>query len=336
MDILVTGVAGFIGFHLAKRLLHQGHRVTGIDNCSPYYDVELKKARLAQLDALEGQWRFAQLDIADADALARLFSRGSFSHVLHMAAQAGVRYSLVDPASYVSSNLTGFGNLLECCRRSGIAHLVFASSSSVYGLNTAQPFSVSHNVDHPASLYAATKKSNELMAHAYSHIYRLPCTGLRFFTVYGPWGRPDMAPHIFTEAILAGRPIDVFNEGRMRRDFTYVDDIVEGVVRIADICPRPDPAFSPDAPNPASSSAPWRIYNIGCNRQVELCDFIDALERALGKRAKRNLLPMQPGDVVSTWADVSDLAAVTGYAPSTPLATGIERFVAWYRDYYQV
>ncbi|MDR1856388.1 MAG: NAD-dependent epimerase [Desulfovibrio sp.] len=335
MHVLVTGAAGFIGYHLAHRLLSRGHRVVGIDNCSPYYDVALKEARIAQLDALGGQWRFVRMDISDADAMANLFSKEDFSHVLHMAAQAGVRYSLVAPDAYVSANLVGFANLLECCRRNDIAHLVFASSSSVYGLNTAQPFATTQNVDHPASLYAATKKSNELMAHAYSHLFRFPCTGLRFFTVYGPWGRPDMAMHLFTDAILNDRPIDVFNEGRMRRDFTYIDDIVEGVARIMDMPAGPDPAFDADAPNPSSSSAPWRIYNIGNNRTVELNEFIDTLEKALGKKARRNLLPMQPGDVAATWADVDDLAAVTGFAPSTPLAVGIEKYVAWHLAYYK-
>lgn len=336
MHILVTGAAGFIGYHLAKRLLADGHTVVGLDNCNAYYDVRLKEARLARLAALpeHDAFRFVRLDLADADGMARLFAAERFSHVVNLAAQAGVRHSLKDPASYISANLVGFGNVLEGCRHNGVEHLVFASSSSVYGLNAAMPYSTRHNVDHPVSLYAATKKSNELMAHAYSHLYGIPATGLRFFTVYGPWGRPDMALHLFTTAILRGEPIKVFNEGRMRRDFTYIDDIVEGMARLLPRAAAPDPAFDPAAPSPAASSAPWRIYNIGNHDTVELGAFIDTLEAALGKKAVRELLPMQPGDVESTWADVDDLARVTGFAPATPLAEGIARFVAWYREYY--
>lgn len=335
MHALITGAAGFIGFHLARRLLEQGHTVVGIDNFNDYYSVRLKEDRVAGLRG-EAGFSFRRLDLADAGELAGLFREHSFTHVVNLAAQAGVRYSLENPAAYVQSNMVGFANLLECCRQNPVEHLVFASSSSVYGLNAAMPFSVRHNVDHPVSLYAASKKANELMAHAYSHLYALPTTGLRFFTVYGPWGRPDMALFLFTRAILEGSPIDVFNEGRMRRDFTYIDDIVEGVARVMARVPAPDPAWDPAAPNPASSSAPWRIYNIGNNHAVELGEFIDTLEKALGRKAVRNLLPMQPGDVEATWADVDDLVRDTGFSPSTPLETGIGRFVDWYKTYYGV
>lgn len=337
MHVLVTGAAGFIGYHLARRLLCDGHSVVGIDNCNDYYDVRLKKDRLAQLEALPAArsgFRFELLDLADRPGMEALFAREKFSHVVNLAAQAGVRYSLQNPASYISSNLTGFGHLLEGCRQSGVEHLLFASSSSVYGLNAAQPYSEHHNVDHPVSLYAASKKSNELMAHAYSHVYRLPCTGLRFFTVYGPWGRPDMALHLFTTAILRDEPIKVFNQGRMRRDFTYIDDIVEGMLRLLPLTAAPDPAFDPAAPDPAASSAPWRIYNIGNNQTVELNECIAVLEEALGKKARKELLPMQPGDVEATWADINALTLATGFAPVTPLREGIARFVAWYKEYY--
>lgn len=338
MHVLVTGAAGFIGYHLSRRLLVEGHSVVGVDNCNDYYDVQLKKDRLTQLAAMpEAQhFRFEHLDMADGPAMAALFAREGFTHVVNLAAQAGVRYSLENPESYLNANLLGFGHILEGCRQNKVGHLLFASSSSVYGMNAARPYSVHHNVDHPVSLYAATKKSNELMAHAYSHLFRIPCTGLRFFTVYGPWGRPDMALHLFTTAIVHGKPIKVFNEGRMRRDFTYIDDIVEGVVRLLPLAPQADPAFDPEIPNPASSSAPWRIYNIGNNNTVELNDFISTLEDALGMKARKELLPMQPGDVESTWANIDDLTAATGFAPSTPLNEGIARFVAWYKEYYKI
>lgn len=338
MHVLVTGAAGFIGYHLTARLLAQGHSVVGIDNCNDYYDVQLKKNRLTQLAALPqaGNFRFELLDIADGPKMAALFVREGFSHVVNLAGQAGVRYSLINPESYLSANLVGFGHILEGCRQNKVGHLLFASSSSVYGLNTAQPYSVRHNVDHPVSLYAATKKSNELMAHAYSHLYGIPCTGLRFFTVYGPWGRPDMALHLFTTAIVRGEPIKVFNQGHMRRDFTYIDDIVEGVVRLLPLAPGPDPSFDLAAPDAATSSAPWRIYNIGNNHTVELNDFIATLEDALGMKARKEMLPMQPGDVQATWADINDLSALTGFSPATPLREGITRFVEWYKEYYNV
>lgn len=338
MRILVTGVAGFIGFHLARRLLADGHSVVGVDNCNDYYDVQLKKDRLAQLKALPEatHFRFEELDIADARGMEDLFAQAACTHVVHLAGQAGVRHSLTHPEAYFTANLLGFGHVLEGCRRHQVAHLIYASSSSVYGLNSAQPFSVQDNVDHPVSLYAATKKSNELMAHAYSHLYHLPCTGLRFFTVYGPWGRPDMALHIFTTSIVRGKPIKVFNNGHMRRDFTYIDDIVEGVVRLIPLAPEPNTRFDSAHPDPASSSAPWRVYNIGNHTPVELNDFIQAIEQALARKARKEYLPMQPGDVEATWADVDDLHAVTGFRPATPLAEGIARFVAWYRDYYGI
>lgn len=333
MKVLITGAAGFIGFHLAMRLLQEGHEIVGLDNCNDYYDVQLKEDRLKLLTTYPA-FRFVRADMADSPAMDALFAAQGFSHVVNLAAQAGVRYSIENPRSYIQSNLVGFGNILEGCRHNKVKHLVFASSSSVYGLNTSQPFSVHDNVDHPVSLYAATKKSGELMAHTYSHLYGLPCTGLRFFTVYGPWGRPDMALHLFTTAIMQGKPINVFNNGDMRRDFTYIDDIVEGVVRALKRPASPNPLWNPAQPDPASSSAPWRIYNIGNNQTVSLGDFISTLEKALGVSAQKNFLPMQPGDVESTYADIDDLNRDTGFCPSTSLEEGIARFVQWYKDYY--
>ncbi|MBF0179577.1 MAG: NAD-dependent epimerase [Magnetococcales bacterium] len=333
--VLVTGAAGFIGSHLALRLLDRGDQVVGLDNLNGYYDVNLKRARLARLEGRAG-FSFVQMDLEDREGMAGLFARERFDGAVNLAAQAGVRYSLKNPLSYVDSNLVGFVNMLEGCRHSGVGHLVFASSSSVYGANETMPFSVHQNVDHPLSLYAATKKANELMAHTYAHLYRLPVTGLRFFTVYGPWGRPDMALFLFTRAILEGRPIDVFNHGKMRRDFTYVDDIVEGVLRVLDRVPTPDPEWSGKHPEPCSSSAPYRLYNIGNNQPVELMKYINALEEALGMRAQMNMLPMQPGDVPATWANVDDLIRDVGFRPATTVQEGIRRFVAWYREYYGV
>lgn len=332
--ILVTGAAGFIGYHVSRSLLARGENVLGIDNVNDYYDVRLKEARLSQL-APAPRFRFARLDVADRNGLAEFFAREQPRRVVHLAAQAGVRYSRTNPQAYIDSNLAGFGNILEGCRHGGVEHLVFASSSSVYGANTQMPFSVHQNVDHPVSLYAATKKANELMAHSYAHLYDLPCTGLRFFTVYGPWGRPDMALFLFTRAILEGRPIDVFNHGRMQRDFTYIDDIVQGVVRTLDRVAAPNPSWNGDHPDPATSRAPYRIYNIGNNRPVELLYLIETLEKALGKPAIRNLVPMQPGDVPATYADVDDLARDVGFRPSTPIEAGVQKFVEWYRGYYQ-
>lgn len=334
MRILVTGAAGFIGFHVSRRLLDRGDDVVGLDNVNDYYDVGLKEARLAQLRETE-RFEFCRADLADRRALDQLFLNNRFDSVVHLAAQAGVRYSLTNPQAYVDSNLVGFMNVLEGCRQAKVGHLVYASSSSVYGGNTRQPFSVHQNVDHPFSLYAATKKSNELMAHAYSHLYGLPTTGLRFFTVYGPWGRPDMALFLFTRSILAGQPIDIFNRGRMRRDFTYIDDVVEGVIRVADRPARPDPNWSSDDPDPASSAAPYRVYNIGNHQPVELLRLIEILEECLGKCAVRNLMPMQPGDVPETFADVDALRCDVGYEPSTPIEEGVHRFVEWYREFYQ-
>jgi len=334
--ILVTGVAGFIGMHVARQLIEAGHQVVGIDNLCDYYDVTLKQARLDELRRCGGDFYFARVDLADAAGIDALFREGRFDRVIHLAAQAGVRYSLDNPRAYLDSNLVGFGNILEGCRHHDAGHLVYASSSSVYGANTRMPFSVHDNVDHPVSLYAATKKSNELMAHTYAHLYRLPVTGLRFFTVYGPWGRPDMAPFKFTRAILAGEPIEVYNYGRMRRDFTYIDDIVDGVLRVMDTLPEPDPAFSTDAPDPARSNAPYRVYNIGNHRPVALEDFIAVLEQACGCRAERRELPMQPGDVAATCAEIDDLTAATGWQPRTELEQGLPRFVAWYRAFYGV
>jgi UDP-glucuronate 4-epimerase len=331
--ILVTGAAGFIGYHVARRLLERGEAVVGIDNLNRYYDVRLKQARLAQLKPFE-RFAFRKLDLTDRTGMAVLFARHRFRRVVHLAAQAGVRYSLVDPRAYVDSNVVGFLNVLEGCRRARVEHLVYASTSSVYGGNTRLPFSVRDPVDHPVSLYAATKKANELMAHTYAHLYGLPCTGLRFFTVYGPWGRPDMALFLFTKAILAGKPIQVYNHGRMQRDFTYIDDVVEGVVRTLDRPARPDPAWTGEAPNPATSSAPYRLYNIGNHQPVELLRMIEILERTIGKAAKKQFLPLQPGDVPATYADVEDLVADVGFKPDTPLEEGIRKFVEWYRSYY--
>jgi len=332
--ILVTGAAGFIGFHLSRRLLESGDEVAGLDNLNPYYDVTLKEARLALLEK-NAAFRFIRTDIADRKAMEALFEAKRFDIVVNLAAQAGVRYSLENPRAYVESNLVGFMNVLEGCRHRHVRHLVFASSSSVYGANTRMPFSVHDNVDHPLSLYAATKKANELMAHTYASLYGLPCTGLRFFTVYGPWGRPDMALFLFTRAILEGRPIDVFNEGRMERDFTYIDDIVEGVARIMERIPAPDAAWNSACPDPSISFAPYRLYNIGNNRPVKLMDFIAILEDRLGRKAKKNFLPMQPGDVPATFADIDDLMADADFKPATPIEEGIGRFVAWYREYYR-
>ena len=333
--ILVTGAAGFIGYHVAKRLLERGERVVGLDNLNAYYDPKLKEARLAQLKAQHG-FTFAHVDVADTDSMQDLFSEYRPARIVHLAAQAGVRYSVINPYAYIDSNILGFQNILEASRHYKVEHLVFASTSSVYGAHTQQPFSEHESVNHPVSLYAATKIANELMAHSYAHLYRLPVTGLRFFTVYGPWGRPDMALFKFTRGILASEPIPVYNQGRMIRDFTYVDDIVEGVVRILDVIPEPNPDWNSDKPDPATSNAPYRIYNIGNNRPVELLHFIAALERCLGRKAKLDLQPMQPGDVPSTMADVSDLESATGFRPKTTIEEGIAEFVKWYREYYGV
>lgn len=330
--ILVTGAAGFIGYHVARRLLGDGRSVIGLDNLNAYYDPALKQARLNEL-AKSRAFRFAKLDLADRDGIAALFAEHGFRDVVHLAAQAGVRHSLVDPHAYADANLTGFLNILEGCRHAKTRHLIYASSSSVYGANTAMPFSTSQNVDHPLSLYGATKKANELMAHAYAHLFGLPTTGLRFFTVYGPWGRPDMAMWLFTEAILAGRPIKLFNHGNMRRDFTYVDDVTEAVVRLVGLPPAGDANWSAEHPDPATSRAPWRVYNIGNHKPIEVADVVRLIEEAVGKRAIRELVPMQPGDVPETYADVDDLRAAVGFAPDTPIAKGIQQFVAWYRDY---
>jgi UDP-glucuronate 4-epimerase len=332
---IITGAAGFIGFHLVRRLLERGDDVVGVDNLNDYYDVNLKQARLRQLEGRSG-FRFVKVDIADSVALPALFREVRPNRVVNLAAQAGVRYSLSNPRAYVDSSLVGFVNILEACRHNGVEHLVYASSSSVYGANTKMPFSVHDNVDHPISLYAATKKANELMAHTYSHLYRLPTTGLRFFTVYGPWGRPDMAYFSFTKAIQAGEPIDLFNEGRMKRDFTYIDDIIEGIVRVADRTPAPDPAWNGENPDPGTSKAPYRLYNIGNNHPVELLHFVEVLEKCLGKEARKRFLPMQPGDVPATCADVSELTRDVGFKPATLIEDGIARFVEWYREYYAV
>jgi len=331
--ILVTGAAGFIGFHVARRLLENGRMVVGVDSLNAYYDPSVKDARLAILDKFSN-FKFVKLDLADRRATAKLFSDGHFHFVVHLAAQAGVRYSLVNPHAYVDANLEGFLNVLEGCRHNGCKHLVFASSSSVYGANTRLPFRTSDHVDHPLSLYGASKRANELMAHTYSHLYGLPTTGLRFFTVYGPWGRPDMAMWLFASAILEGRPIKLFNHGKMRRDFTYIDDVAEAVVRLVDRPAVGDPHWSAVKADPARSSAPWRIYNIGNNAPVELLDVVHTIEAALGKKAQCELLPMQPGDVPETYADVDDLMRDVGFRPKTPIRDGIAKFIAWYREYH--
>ena len=335
MKILVTGAAGFIGMHVSQILLARGDEVVGIDNLNDYYDPQLKRDRLARLTPLPG-FRFELMDIVDRAAMDALFERERFDRVVHLAAQAGVRYSLSNPRAYIDSNVVGFTNIVEGCRHSKVAHLVYASSSSVYGGNTALPFSEHHNIDHPVSLYAATKKANELMAHTYSHLFALPTTGLRFFTVYGPWGRPDMALFLFTKAILEGRTIDVYNHGEMVRDFTYVDDIAQGVVRVLDRPATADPDFDASRPDPARSNAPYRIFNIGNNSPVLLMDFITAIERSLGRSATKNFMPLQDGDVPATCADVSELEAWTGFKPGTSIEDGVGRFVAWYRDYFKV
>ncbi|WP_045223026.1 NAD-dependent epimerase [Desulfonatronum thioautotrophicum] len=350
MKILITGAAGFIGFHTVLRLLEQGHQVVGLDNINDYYDVRVKYGRLAHSGIAEANiaenrmvqstihpdYRFVRMDLENGNGVMDLFAREKFDRVMHYAAQAGVRYSLTNPHAYMQSNFVAFLNLLEACRHHPVSHFAYASSSSVYGLNQAMPFSVHHNVDHPISLYAASKKSNELMAHTYSYLYNIPTTGLRFFTVYGPWGRPDMALFLFTKAILENRPIDVFNHGKMQRDFTYVDDIVEGVLRVIDHAPAGNQAWNGNSPDPSTSPAPWRVYNIGNSDKVELIQFIEALEEALGKKAQKNFLPLQPGDVPATWADTTDLEHDLGYRPNTPVQVGIQRFVEWYRDFFQV
>ncbi len=335
MKVLITGVAGFIGMHVAERLLARGDEVVGVDNLNDYYPVSLKHDRLNRLRDLKG-FRFLEMDISDTPAMSELFAKEGFQRVVNLAAQAGVRYSLQNPLAYVQSNLVGFANVLEGCRHNKVEHLVYASSSSVYGANTAQPFSVHHNVDHPVSLYAASKKANELMAHTYSHLYGLPTTGLRYFTVYGPWGRPDMSPSLFAGAILRGEPIKVFNQGAMQRDFTCIDDIAEGTVRVLDHVAAPNPQFDTDNPDPGSSYAPYRVYNIGNHTPVALMTFIETIEQALGQVAQKEFLPMQAGDVVSTCADVSDLQRDVGFEPATPLAQGIGKFIDWYRSYHRL
>lgn len=335
MRIVLTGAAGFIGMHVAQKLLARGDEVIGVDSLNDYYDVRLKEARLAQIESHPG-FSFRKLDIADREAMTALFAEVQPQRVIHLAAQAGVRYSIINPHAYADANIQGFLNILEGCRHHSVEHLVYASSSSVYGGNTAMPFRESDNVDHPVSLYAATKKANELMAHTYSHLFRIPTTGLRFFTVYGPWGRPDMAPILFTKAILQGRAIDIFNHGEMMRDFTYIDDIVEGVVRVVDKAATADPDYDPARPDPATSNAPYRLFNIGNNNPTRLMDFVGAIETSLGTEAKKNFLPMQPGDVVATAADTDALDSWVGFRPSTPIETGVSRFVDWYLDHYQV
>lgn len=333
--ILVTGAAGFIGFHVTKHLLHNGRDIVGLDNMNSYYDPTLKEARRSEL-AKSSRFRFAKLDLADRDGMASLFKEHHFPYVVHLAAQAGVRYSLIDPFAYVDANLIGFTSILEGCRHNSCRHLLYASSSSVYGSNTKMPFSVQDNVDHPLSLYGASKKANELMSHAYAHLFGLPMTGLRFFTVYGPWGRPDMAMWIFAKAILAGEPIKLFNDGSMRRDFTYIDDVVESVVRLVDRPPSGNANFSNASPDPGSSSAPWKVYNIGSNKPVELLEVVRLLEEVIGKKAKRELLPMQPGDVPATYANIDDLMRAVDFKPATPIADGISRFIDWYRSYHRL
>lgn len=334
MKILVTGVAGFIGMHVAIRLLERGDEVVGVDNINDYYDINLKHDRLARIKPYD-KFSFIKLDIADRPVMEALFAKEKFQRVINLAAQAGVRYSLINPHAYISSNIVGFTNILEGCRHNQVEHLVYASSSSVYGSNTNMPFSVHQNVDHPVSLYAATKKSGELMAHTYSHLYVLPTTGLRFFTVYGPWGRPDMSPSLFAGAIQQGIPIDVFNQGKMQRDFTYIDDIVEGIVRVLDQVATPDPSYSTAMPDPGTSSAPYRLYNIGNHEPVELMAFIETIENAIGKKADKNMLPMQAGDVVATYADIDDLKNTVGFTPRTSLKEGITKFVKWYQGYHE-
>ena len=333
MKILVTGAAGFIGMHVAKALLDRGDEVIGIDNLNDYYEVQLKRDRLKLIEDYNA-FTFIKMDMADRDAMKKLFKEQNFQRVFNSAAQAGVRYSLQNPHAYVDSNLVGFVNILEGCRHTNVEHLVYASSSSVYGANTNMPFSVHHNVDHPVSLYAASKKSGELMAHTYSHLYKLPTTGLRFFTVYGPWGRPDMSPSLFTGAILRGEPINVFNEGKMQRDFTYIDDIVEGVVRVIDKVAEPDPDFDASSSDPATSYAPYRVYNIGNNEPVQLMDFIETIENAVGQKAEKNMMGMQNGDVVATYANIDALVDAVGFKPATPLKEGIQKFVDWYKEYH--
>lgn len=335
MKVLVTGAAGFIGFHLSSRLLAEGHEVVGLDILNDYYDVNVKKNRLKQIED-NANFKFAYMDMADRAAMEKLFAEEKFTHVVNLAAQAGVRYSLENPQAYVDSNVVGFMNILEGCRHTGVEHLVYASSSSVYGLNTSMPFSVHDNVDHPISMYAATKKSNELMAHSYSHLFNIPTTGLRFFTVYGPWGRPDMALFLFTKAIFEDKPINVFNHGKMLRDFTYIDDIVEGVVRVMKNTATSNPDWSGDTPDPGTSPAPFRIYNIGNNQPTELMRYIEVLEECIGKKAEKNMMPLQAGDVPSTFANVDDLVSDVGFKPDTSIEEGIAKFVEWYRAYYNV
>lgn len=350
MKVLVTGAAGFIGYHVAQRLIARGDEVVGLDSINDYYDPSVKYARLARAGIscdsiaygkLAGSetatnYRFTQMKLEDKPSIEKVFAEQKFDKVCHLAAQAGVRYSLINPQAYIDSNIVGFIHILEQCRHHDVKHLAYASSSSVYGLNESMPFSTSHNVDHPVSLYAASKKSNELMAHCYSHLFGLPTTGLRFFTVYGPWGRPDMALFLFTKAILANKPVDVFNYGQMQRDFTYIDDIVEGIVRVIDRAAQGNPAWTGKSPDPSCSKAPYKVYNIGNSSPVKLMDFIEAIEKALGRKAQKNLLPLQAGDVPSTWADVSDLTEDLGYKPNTPIQEGVNRFIAWYKEFYQI